>query len=280
MAKPVLAVENFFSRTQFGLHAIDASHAIAGNEAFRVATGRRHPDRNSWLGGTNAESWLRVQCDQSRSADFIAIDRNSTLLGEQVFLEKSANGTTGWTTVISPTIPTAAAYDTSLDAANGALTWEGAWVKRFTADSSVWWRLRIPALGAGIAARVVGLYLGASWELPYYLEKPFDDQSIDTRFDEVESDTAWVGASRVRQRRSGQLHIKLSAASDFPTARYTTNHFSSRRPMWIIHDSADASLAVLAMSQQGKIGWMQEEGWFHRQARVPWVEHEPKPNLY
>jgi hypothetical protein len=279
MGLPLFLVENLFSDIQFPQHVVAASEEASRAQAWRVATGRRSQQDRWTVATANTSAWLRVQCDQARAASCIALDRGHNLAGVQVALERSADGAT-WTQVLVATIPTASAAGTSIDAATGCVTEEGAWIRRFPAVASTWWRLSIPAMGAGLKPQVVGLWLGAAWSPAGYLEQPFDDYARRSLADESQPTPAgWRGAGPAARVREGQLNFKIMTQADQDAADYhIRGHFHGyRRPMWIVHDEAQAERAVLADPAVNDLYSLRHDrGWSRRQGSVAWIEREPR----
>lgn len=275
--KPLFLSENFFNEIQFTGHTVSANEEDAGCQGWRVATGRRLNSRNKWTPVTNnADAWIKVACDQAREADTIVLDRGHNLGGYTIQLQNSADDSS-YSNVFSLTLPTAAVSGTSLDAATGAQTEEGAWCLRFTGQTKQYWRLYIPAMGANYKPEIVGLYLGLSYEPSYYFDLPLSDESGESYFNDVMSPFAWVASSLAAHRRSGTIYMRLSSDSEYDTARYhiKQNFMEQRRLMWIWHNQENAERAVLARHNAGQYGFTRQAGWSFRQVTIPWFEHEP-----
>lgn len=278
MGFPVMLVENLYSQTQFASHVLLASEEASRSDVWRVATGRRSP-ADRWSTQTaNVAAWAQVHCDQARPADMVALDRGHNLAGVQVLLQSSPDGA-AWTTQVTSTIPSTAGVSGSVDATHGVTTDEGAWVKRFTQATALYWRLWIPAMGAGLVPHVVGLWLGRSWQPAHYLGLPYDDHGQQLLAQETDPTPAgWRGSGPTARVRDGELPIALANDAEYDTVRYhIREHFHARRrPMWILHDANRAERAVLAVPPPGRLSFRYEQGWHSRQAVVPWVEHEPR----
>jgi hypothetical protein len=272
MRTPLLFAESFFSRTQFPSHAITASSAAAGREAWRVGTGRRS-ELNSWRASAAGDGWIEVDAFAQRAADMVAIDRGHSLGGKRVVL------TCDGAAVLDLVVPAAATVPGDVDGAAGAVSSEGAWLCRFASTTGRVWRLQVYAGGAaGYLPEIRGLYLGSSWQLSEYADLPYSDSEYELAYRASVTDALWVGASVIAQRRQGTLLIKLMSSAEIPTAEYHVNTlFGRRRPMWIVHDPLRAERAVLAEMAPGPGGFRREEGWFLPQASLMWVEREPVP---
>lgn len=274
MGRPVLFAENLFSVTQFPRRILTASSEKPGSEAWRVATGRRsRVDR--WVANApNTDAWVAVDCVNARAADMLAIDRDHNLAGVQVRLQGSADGA-AWTDVFAAVVPAVVTEPAALGAAAGVRTHEGAWLKRFARATWRHWRVLVPAMGAGLAPSIIGIWLGSSWALSQYFDLPWDDERRLLQADELVSDAGWTGTARLSNPRVGQAVIKLGSAAEYELARYHLHQlFWRRRPMWIVHDHDQAERAVLAATRLGEQGLQEAPGWGYRQGAITWVEHE------
>ena len=147
-----------------------------------------------------------------------ALDRGHNLGGESIFFESSDSPSSGYSTLSNPTIPTTPATGGDLDATNGITTTEGAWVKRIAAPTARrYLRLRIPAMGAGLRPRVVGLWFGIFWE-PGQLWNPLTDEDVELHADRVETRKAWAASTMQIQRRVGELVFRLPTFTDYTAA--------------------------------------------------------------
>ena len=281
MGLPLFLAENLFSQPQFPGHLLSASEEAVKGEVWRVATGRRS-GRDRWTPATpNVASWVQVKCNVARSADMIVLDRGHNLAGVTIGVQYSADGAS-WTTWFSPTIPSAVGSAASALAANGVVTEEGAWLKQFAAPPSpqLYWRISIPALGAGLVPQIVGLWLGASWQPAHYLGLPYDDDGQQLILEQSDPTQAgWRGAGLAARGKDGELSFALAGEAEYATARYHVreNFHGRNRPMWILHDGTGrAERAVLAVPPPGRLSFRFDAGWHSRQAIVAWVEHEPR----
>lgn len=279
MALPRFLVENFMNPIAFDDHTITASSEEAGHEAFRVGAGRRSR-LNFWTPtSTNAEGWVGVRCDQPRQADMIAIDRKNNLAGHQIKVQASDDNFSTVQTLVDTTIPSNKSTFQALDSSFGALTEEGAWVHQFSATTANDWRLLIPAMGSGLKPEVGGLYIGKSFEPRYLIALPFGWGDRRLSFDEVQSNTAWVGAFNTAQRIERDFQLKLKSDDEYDRARYhIEEQFLKRRPMWIVFDQDRAERTWLGVPPQGRQGFEKPSGgqWGFQQITLQAVEHEPE----
>lgn len=274
MGAPVFLADSLFSKMQYPSHTIVANEAAAGFEAFRVADGRRSPF-DYWTPTTaNASANVKVTCDRTRAANVIVLDRGHNLAGRQIKLEASDDDFTTTQTVLDLTMPSASAPG-ALDESLGVRTEEGAWVKRFPARAASYWRLTIPAMGAGLKPKVVGLWLGLSYS-PDFLSRPHAPDEDELVVQESESDWGWIGRGETTPRRTGTILLKLTNLFDYDLARFHLQGLFGRgRPMWIVQDSDVAERAVLAIRPRNRFGFSREPDWFYHQGQIEWTEWEP-----
>lgn len=279
MGKPRFLSDNLFSTRQFPDHTVTASEEASGQQAERVATGRRGLLDYWTPTSTNTAAWVEVACDRLRAADMLALDRNHNLAGETVRLQVSADDFTTYREVFSLTLPSYAGDGSTLDSTYGARTEEGAWLIRFEPEAGTYWRLYVDAMGTGLKPEVGGLWLGLSWQPGEYPERPHSDSTAELVYEERRSDAAWVGTNQPAHPRTGDMGVLLTDAWEYDRARLTVeeHYHKRRRPMWIVPDDEQAERAFLAVPPRGAFGFrLESSGWAWRQARVPYVEHEPE----
>lgn len=276
MGVPAVLSENVFNARQFTGHTLSASSEAAGREDWHVADGRRHPDDHWAASAANTEAWIEAQCDRVRGATMLALDRGHNLSGVSgVKLQGSQDGdetTPTWFDILEVTIPSVVGG--TLD--TGVVTDEGAYLLRFDQENFQWWRLFIPAMGAGLAPRVVGLWVGTAWEPGHALQRPYADEDDDLLVRSTATDAGWAGRSTLARRRSGTMRVRLDSFSAYELARYhIVGRYGSGYPSWLIHDDDEAYNAVQAVRPQGRQGFRFERGWGYRRADIQWQEHEP-----
>lgn len=276
MGKPLFCPDNFFNSVMYTGHTLSANEAATGAEAFRVGTSRRS-SRNKWEPTTaNNDAWIKVACDRIRTADFIAIDRGHNLDGETVRLEGSNDDFTTKEQIFSITLPSAVHQPAKLDQTPGVKTEEGAWLYRFDARSYKYWRLFIPAMGAGETPKIVGLYLGQSWEPSFLQRLPFTFGARELIYETTVSDTAWVGSSRPAQRFRTDISLRLEDHAEYDLARlHVETRIWRKKPTWYVPDQDRAERSWLGEAPQGTYRFEQAEGWGYMQTTFPLVEYEP-----
>lgn len=276
--KAFFAIQNLFDSTQFVEHTISADSEAVGREAWRVGTNRRLGRRNRWEPATfNTDAWLRVDCSKTRMVDFMAIDRDHNLpAGHECYIQASFDDFASKTDYM---VQVPQVGGNNLDSAHrGVVTREGAWIIRFPAIAGASFRFYIPALGTDLRPQISGLYMGKGYEPEYLLDLPYDNDGGETRFQETESDTAWVASNRFSHRRAGAIRLKMSRRAEYEMARQTLVDLflAERRVGWIVHSQQDAGRAVLALHGGGRYSSPVKAGWGQRQIEFDWVEHEPK----
>lgn len=276
MGKPRFFAENFFHPLAFPGHTVSANEEATGQEAFRVGNYRRSA-ADHWRPTTdNSSAWIKVQCDQQRPADMIAIDRGHNLEGETVTLETSEDDFVSSTTVFSLTVPSSLSADTPLSASAGAYTEEGAWVKSFTSTSATYWRLTVSAMGAGLVPRIVGLWIGASWQPGFHEARPWHPWGRELDYQEVRGPTVWSAASQVSERYSTEVSLRLENRAQYDVARETVEDWTFRgRPTWYVPDQAKAERSWLGTPPPGTHAFEHAQGWGYMQTTFPLVEHQP-----
>lgn len=267
--------DNLLNTRLYPGHTLVADEEAAGFEAWHVADGRRtFGDR--WQATTaNAQHTLTIACDRLRWADTLILDRGHNLGGKEVVLECADESTfTNPQIVLDIVLPTVT-QGGPLTGAFGVLTEEGAWAVNFPDRAASYWRIRIPAMGAGLVPQIVGLWLGLSYT-PTYLGLPWGEDSNTAMFQETVSEFGWAGRGPVATPNDGALSIKLSSEFDYELARYhLIEVFGTGRPMWICYDQAQADRLFLALRTNTRIGFEYQSGWWPRQGGIPYREHAP-----
>lgn len=271
MQTPVFCTDNLFDDLLYTGHTVTANEE--GTEAWHVANNRRSPS-DYWTPVTaNNDAWVEVACDRVRSADFIAIDRGHNLAGKTITLATSPDDVT-YTTVLSVAVPSAAVDDTALSA--GAYTEEGAWVRSFTSASARYWRLTVSA-AASYTPRIVGLWLGAMWDVGTYHDRPHDEDASVGAWTAEQNEHGWSAYTTTAAVRQGQLSLRLMSDAAYDTAaRDFLAQYRRGRPAWYVPDPDRAERAFLLKCPQGAaVTAPYESGWGYRTVRLPYVEHQP-----
>lgn len=271
---PVFLVDNVYNHYAYPGHVVSATEEPTGNEAWRVATGRRH-SLDKWTATTtNSTCVVTVTCASTCTADMIAIDRGHNLAGESIVVRGSTNGT-DYSTIASITVPSASAT-ADIDDTNGVLTEEEAFLKRWTDTEYSWYQLQIPSMGAGLVPEIVGLWIGLSfetriWDFPWTEDEGVPMATV------VETEAGWQGTGHVTPRRQGTIGLRLRTDAEYTTARSDIlKQFGyKRRPMWIVPEDSQGDRAVLAVPN-GPISFRHDGAWPFRRTQFNWIEHEPK----
>lgn len=274
MGYPVFLSANYFNLRAFRTHAIQASHDD-GN-GFRVGTSRRTP-LDALQGDEDTVLTVRVDLGESKPVDFFGLDRGHNLYGEQIQLQHSTDDfAADVTTAFSATLPAVGESGTDADLDDGVQTPEGAYLRRVTQVSARYWRLRVPAI-AGIAPRVVGLFIGEAWQPGVPPWRPHAPEQEDVAFAEHTTPAGWRGAGQVARPRAGELTLKLESFTAYAAAeRLFQRHYTARRAFWVVPDDERSEGAFLAVITPGEAGWRFDTDWAYRQQAIRYVEHEPR----
>jgi hypothetical protein len=280
MGAPLLLADNLGNPNLYQKVIVtdqSGTSGVVGFEAWRAFAGRRSAF-SYWAPGTpNIESWLQLQHEQVRAANFIALDRGHNLGGFAVKLQGSQDAAT-WATILSVTIPTV--WGGVLNSGMGVLTEEGAWLMTFPTTAPAlaytYWRFDIPAMGVGLQPNVVGLQLGLSYQ-PLALYRPFMEHRTTLRSQTVLTPFGWMGRGQRAFNRSGVLNLRADVNDyEYLQARLTVEEiFGSGRPMWVIQDQDRASEAVQVIRPDGDMGFERPTQLFWPTASIQVVEHEP-----
>lgn len=282
MGRPRLFGRNFFSTRIYPLHVLTPTAAagageVAGNEFARIGNACQDPLDYWTTEQANTEARGKVTCDRQRAADMCAIGRGHNLSGKQVVLECSEDDfVSPPQTVFDVVLPTVSAAG-ALDDAFGVRTPDGAWLKKFPPRSATSWRLRIPALGVGLAPRVVTAWLDLSWS-PEHLDLPTAPHAHELGAEETQTSFGWIGRAHPWARRRGHVSMRLASTFDYDLAlEHIQYQFGLNRPMWIVHDDAEAQAAVLAVPVLGTIEIVRRSRQhFYPTVSFDWIEHEPR----
>jgi hypothetical protein len=273
---PIWLVDNLFDESLYPDNILTATEAADGFPAFRVADGRR--DETYWTGTTtNTEQRLTLQGGTSRPATMVVIDRGHNLGGKTVHVEYSDNGSS-WTTHVTVTIPTTVGG--LLSDTNGCLTAEGAWAKTFSSQNRLWWRLRIPAMGAGLIPQVTGLQIGLSFQQTRGLPFPYSDSENNLFRREVESAAGRIGRSYSYKRRKGTSVVRSDSDAEYantfgPQLEQVFRDKSA--PAWLVLDPATPSknlINVLSANADWSFA-VDYDAWPFPSASIPWIENAP-----
>lgn len=258
------------TKTAFTGHTLAADEEAAGHEAWRIATGRRSPYTNYYQSITaNAQRTLTLTCDRERMADLFVLDRGHNLT--RVILERSYDNFVTTITVFDITLP-AVSGTGSLDDDFGVISEEGAWYKRFPAVSAPYWRVKIPALGANLKPKVVGMHLSKSFAFDCW--RPHAPDQVETGGDMAESDAGWQAVASLYERHADTMLVKLSTPFDYEQARVAFRHYQMRRPAFYVPDEDNARNAICIIKPPSVQGFVRDVGWFSEMASLPYLEHE------
>lgn len=277
---PCFLMENWGSLVQFPGITLTGNEELATHEAYHVADGRRDPS-DYWSAITpNTVSYLNYALDRSRLADMVALDRGHNLAGQVISLLCSNDNFATSETVFSCTLPAVAQPGGDIDDPLGAVTEEGAWLKRFSPRAALYWRFQIGAMGANLVPNIVGFWLGKAFYPSglgdWMLNLPVSPDGGSLVGLESTSEAGWVGRGIQTPRKEGSIPLRLVTEFNYDLARYHLEAgFGMGRPMWIIFDDNLSERAFLAIRPQPPFGFRREQTWYFPQALVPYQEHEP-----
>jgi hypothetical protein len=267
----IISGANAFNRTIYTAHTLVADEEAAGHEAWRIATGRRSAYTNYYTSLTaNAQRLITLTCDRERAFDYFVLDRGHNLT--RIILERSYdNFASSPITVFDVTLPTASGTG-SLDDAFGVVSEELAWHIRFTKISAPYWRLKIPALGAGIRPKIVGAHLSMSFAFDAW--RPHSPDLTELGGEMSESDAGWQVVANAFNRRTDTLRIQLPDLFAYEIAINAFRHYNLRRPTWYVPNEDNAQNALCIVRPLGVAGLGRMADWFPQKGELPFLEHE------
>jgi len=275
MGAPFLLVENVFSQVQFPAHTIAATEEPAGHEAFRCADGRRSSLDYAGATTANTEWSLTATFNRLRAIDSVFLDRGHNLAGERIVGEISSDAFSTVETLFDITVPLAPGAG-ALDNGLGVVTTEGAWGIRVPVRAGHAFRLRIPAMGADLTPRVVGLWAGRSWAPPY-LGLPVAPNRHELAGELRRNTIAWQARGPTAQLRGGSVTLQLTDLFEYEIARYhVEGHYGAGRPMWLVFDDEQADEALQVIRPEGALGFGREPRVLYPRAEIGYVEHQPR----
>lgn len=267
-------VQNYYNDRQFSTHVLSANEQ-SGN-AWKVGAARRSPG-HFWTPDTaNLAAWVKTDAVSAKPADTLIVDRVHNLGGVvDVKLQKSNdNFVVNTVDVLTFTIPTVASGDnTALSA--GVRTPEGAYLRSLTSTSERYWRLLVPAMGAGLKPKIGGLWVGPSWAPPA-INRPHGEDDHAPLAEASETPWGWEGRTLTIPRRSGEVTIELIDEASYLVADSHIRDQYVRRPMWMVFDEAKAERACLARWPLGtRAGFGLPADYPYRAIQLPYEEYEP-----
>lgn len=263
-----LLVDNLFSVAQYPDHVISATEEPAGLEAFRFATLRR--DDHASATTANADWSIKAACDRSRGADMACLWDHG-LAGETVRIQCSDDDFASTQTAFEGVLPTTPATGALTDAL-GVLTEDLMWVAQFPFRSAKYWRVFVPAMGAGLKPIVNGL-VGLSVAVNPDMGDLVD--ANDLMAQEERSEAGYLGRGPRALVRGGALTIK-SSLFDYEQLRFHLQRFGAGVPGVLVFDEARAEQAVMAVRPLGRMAFRRDRSWSYPHGELPWEEHEPR----
>jgi hypothetical protein len=238
--KPLILSDNFVDDVVLHPdHIITHTNTpVTGSEVWQLADNLRDLTRFT-VAETNTATQVRVDCGVAKSVDIIALDRGHNLKGKTVKLWSGTDGVT-WPTLRATCVVPAAPGGLATDA-NGCLTPDGVWWKSVASASQRGWMVEVPAMGAGLAPILTGLYLGKSYRFPEYLDAPAAyDYRVNHR---VQKNDVSRGGVRIKRGIVNYAEVDLAFklegvdfAAFYPEAKRL---LFSNHPWWFCLDDAD-----------------------------------------
>lgn len=272
MGLPRFLVMNYLNDRQHSAHVLSANEN--SNDAWKVGAARRSPG-HYWTPVTaNLQAWVKVDNGSAKTPDMFVIDRVHNLGGVADLKLQSSPDNSVWTDRVTFTIPASASADnTALSA--GVRTPEAAYLRSFTGASVRYWRLLIPAMGAGLRPQVGGFWLGPSWQPPA-INRPLGEDDHTPLAEASVTPWNWEGRTLTTPQRSGEITIELIDDASYLTADEHIRDQYVRRPMWVVVDEAKAERAFLARWPLGtRAGFGVPEDYPFRKIVLPYEEYQP-----
>lgn len=238
-APPLILADNLFETVvlhpSFSLLNRNSDDA-AGHDTGRIADNLR--DLTWWTRTGTGSSGLAVDGQNATQPTMLVLDRGHNLAGTAVTIGGYTD-TTFATLVgsVACTIPTTAG-GLPTDA-SGCLTPDGVWWKTFALPAARVWNVAMAPTGSPI---VTGLYLGAAYRIPEYLNTPFaSDYGRDVKL--LGNQLSRGGLRSVARRlvhRRVTLDVDLDGADYAPFDALLDALFTAGQPWWICLDDTDA----------------------------------------
>ncbi len=259
---------------------------VAGHEYWRFADNLR--DASFWtVAGTNSARAL-VVANQTPvvpvSPTILILDRGHNLAGATIAVSASSdNFVSSNVAQFSATIPTSAGGLPTGGA--GCVTVDGVWWIEFTPSGPfAYWKVAIPALGAGIAPIVTGLYLGVAYRFPEYIEAP---AALDFRTKlQYQRNVVSRAGLRIKSRplNFGELDMHFQMEDSDYKAGFDTQVRSllqTGAPWWFCLDDSDTTQSGLLrlFHFAGDVTYDPQANPVHREINLQLEEVFPRPFL-
>lgn len=276
MATPYLLSDNLFDTVLHPDYVVtDTLGAPASAELFRCTDNLRDVTRFAATGATAVFTALPA----AAPASCLVLDRGHNLGGASLTVDGTNDPT--WTpanvvtlaSLVVPTSPGGLPTDT-----NGCLTPEGVFWRRFGAASYRYWRVQL--LRSSPPPIVTGLYLGAGYRLPTYLESPnATDERVTVR--PLRSELGWAGVRVKRHLRAfAMLDFKIQVEeSDYQALRpHLHRLLFDGQPWWVcVDDETSAGAQRMRLYQvPGEVDFDPQQAPVHRALKLALEEVIPR----
>lgn len=268
-----ILVDNFFNPRIYSGHVLSSNE---NTENTPLVGASRRSTFDAWSPTSlNADAWNKSVNDRLRQADMIVIDRGHNLATETVKAQASEDDyVTAPQDAFNGALPTYSAAAALTDAL-GAVTPEGAWLKRFDSRGGTAWRALYVQMGAGLKPIIPGLWIGLSWS-PGQPWRPHSPDRTELVVEETQSDRGWIARGAATARKTGVLHFKFANLLDAERADWHIQQMTAGRPFWVIADEERGDKAFLAVLPKEVVGTVLEPSYYYHGLDLPYVELNPK----
>lgn len=280
MSRPAFLVDNAFNPRIYPGHTLTASSTESGTSVRSLSAGRRRRVLTGWAAeDLNTAADVGAEFDQPRAFDFLWIDRDHNLTGEQVGLALSDDGWATELELTTQTVPEKPTPNTRLRSGTLFRTTEGAlgWYLGLQVAHEV--EVRFPAMGAGLRPELAGMMLGLLWAPTHAAQKPFDMLRPTVLRTQSRSVHAQWTEGAMGSYRQGSINLKASSFWEAEVGGLFLEDMYAERGhvMVTFPDDEAAERAVLGFCPDTSVGFRLEPGrdWSYPQIEVPVAEEDP-----
>lgn len=279
MGRPAFFVDNLLNPRIYPDHVVTASSTASGTSVRALSAGRRRRGLTGWYASElDTAAYVWANFNQPRAFDFLWIDRDHNLSGEQVGLGMSDDQFTTQVSLTTQTVPSVASPNTRLRSGTLFRTNEGAlgWYLGLQVAHEV--RIRFPAMGTGLRPEIAGMGIGMLWSPTHAAQKPYAPSRPTPIRSQPRSEFAqWTGGA-FGSYRQGTLALKCSSFWEAETGRLHIESLYAERGhgMVTIPDDEAAERAVFGFCPPGSpVGFEVSGDWGYPQVRIPVNEEDP-----
>lgn len=247
--KPLILGDNLLDDTVLHPdHVITISGTeVVGSELYHVADNTRDITRFTWaVPNTATGHFIYIDCRTPKPASVVIFDRAHNMAGYGSWVAYSDDGVS-YTDIAGGVLPTVPGGLPPGFNASGCLTPEGVHWRTWPVQSHRYWRIWCAAPSATVAPVLTGVYLGAGYRFPEYLDGPAAyDYRINHRV--FKNESTWTGA-RMKRRPVNYAEVNLAfklEAEDFPAFHENVKRLLYQlHPWWFCLDDSDVEGAGL-----------------------------------